>query len=217
MSKLYKFIFNNSPSNLCERLISYLSTDTKFFEDPASYKYHHTYKSGLAIHSYELYSCLKDLVKENKMTYSDETLFLIAIGHDLDKIGTYNYDSVTKQFSFKPTFKGKMFHGEHSYFRLKKYLTNVGYDIEKLDDNELIRICILGHMGDCDRRKVAKAFYHDNVDKYPLLWLTHMADKHSCDLNGQDYLYLLDDKEYKLTDEEYHNIVDPINELGSMN
>lgn len=187
--KLYDIIRQDAPSPLCANLFEKL-IQTKFRSDPASYKHHHTYKHGLLVHSYELYKELCILVEQNNMNISKETLFLIAFGHDLEKIGSYFYNFSTKQYDYK---FHKMFGMSHGEYGFKKLSDHLGEDFKQHPDYELIQVCIYGHMGDYARSKREKQYYHNHVDGCPLLWLTHQADMKSCELNGKDYVGLLEE------------------------
>lgn len=67
---------------------------TDFFESPASTKYHGSFEGGLAQHSLEVFYQLEDkmayLVGENwASVYSHESVAIVALFHDLCKIGRY--------------------------------------------------------------------------------------------------------------------------------
>jgi len=78
-------------------------TDNGYFEAPASTKYHSSFKGGLAKHSYGVYNLfakyLGMLEKRNKNLITDDSAFLIAITHDLCKVGAYIGDSAPYQYN----------------------------------------------------------------------------------------------------------------------
>lgn len=73
-----------------------------FFTAPASTRFHGNIKGGLCTHSVHVYHCLKDYldrqrVKEiYKMSYSDETIALVALLHDVCKINVYKKGTIKK-------------------------------------------------------------------------------------------------------------------------
>lgn len=90
-----------------EGLIAYLEA-TDFFVAPASTQYHCSFPGGLCLHSLNVYKVLKRLVKnfasevvntENKETgevskeivpnYSEDTMIIVGLLHDLGKINFY--------------------------------------------------------------------------------------------------------------------------------
>ncbi|WP_448918357.1 hypothetical protein [Holdemanella biformis] len=74
-----------------------------FFTAPASTRFHGNIKGGLCAHSVHVYHCLKDYldrqrVKEiYKMSYSDETIALVALLHDVCKINVYKKGTRNKK------------------------------------------------------------------------------------------------------------------------
>jgi hypothetical protein len=70
--------------------------DSDYFTSPASTKYHGNYKGGLADHSLAVYDSLTLINKEyrdKENRYSDETLTIVALLHDMCKVNTYIEDS----------------------------------------------------------------------------------------------------------------------------
>lgn len=79
-----------------DKLLEYLiSPQSDFFSAPASTRYHGSYAEGLVEHSLNVYYCLKDyLARERckeiyKMDYSEETIAIVALLHDICKINCY--------------------------------------------------------------------------------------------------------------------------------
>ena len=121
-----------------DKLLEYLMSErSDFFTAPASTKFHGDYDMGLVTHSVNVYYCLKDYLSrarclsEYKMNYSDETIALVALLHDVCKINCYhkylrnvkNEEGVWEQvaaFNFEdPEPFG---HGEKSVFLISKFL-----------------------------------------------------------------------------------------------
>lgn len=173
-----------------DKLLEYLlSEKSDFFTAPASTKYHGDYNMGLVTHSINVYYCLKDYLSrarclsEYKMNYSDETIALVALLHDVCKIKCYhkylrnvkNEEGVWEQvaaFNFEdPEPFG---HGEKSVFLISKFL--------RLTNEEAYAIRF--HMGFSEEgsgRNAGKAF-----EKYPLALALNIADMEAS--------YYVDDK-----------------------
>ena len=82
-----------------DALLEYLcSKQCDFFTSPASTRFHGSYEGGLLEHSLNVYDCLKDYLARSrcaetyKMNYSEETIALTALLHDLCKANTYKVD-----------------------------------------------------------------------------------------------------------------------------
>lgn len=173
-----------------DKLLEYLLSDkSDFFTTPASTKYHGDYDMGLVTHSVNVYYCLKDYLSrarclsEYKMNYSDETIALVALLHDVCKIKCYhkylrnvkNEEGVWEQvaaFNFEdPEPFG---HGEKSVFLISNFL--------RLTNEEAYAIRY--HMGFSEEgsgRNAGKAF-----EKYPLALALNVADMEAS--------YYVDDK-----------------------
>ena len=76
-----------------ERLIAQLE-GSDFFEAPASAMYHNAFKGGLCAHSLNVYWALKNICEAmyddtNPCPYDDNTLMIVALFHDFDKMNKY--------------------------------------------------------------------------------------------------------------------------------
>ncbi len=81
-------------------LLAYLCSEScDFFTAPASTRYHGAEVGGLCRHSLNVYDCLVDLMNRKRMKdvygvhYSDESIAIAALLHDLCKINFYRVDS----------------------------------------------------------------------------------------------------------------------------
>lgn len=79
-----------------DRLLAYLqSAASDFFTAPASTRFHGSFEGGLVEHSLNVYHCMKDYlcrdrVKEvYQLSYSEETIAIVALLHDFCKINIY--------------------------------------------------------------------------------------------------------------------------------
>lgn len=75
-----------------EGFIAYLES-TDFFSAPASTQYHCSFPGGLCLHSINVYKALVKLNQAFGNTYKDDTLLLVGLLHDLDKILKYERTS----------------------------------------------------------------------------------------------------------------------------
>ncbi|MCH5193863.1 MAG: HD domain-containing protein [Oscillospiraceae bacterium] len=79
-----------------DKLLEYLlSNQSDFFTAPASTKFHGAYEGGLLEHSLNVYHCLKDYLSRERaksvynMNYSEETIAVTALLHDICKVNFY--------------------------------------------------------------------------------------------------------------------------------
>jgi len=78
-----------------DKLLAYLTDQSDFFTAPASTRFHGSYEGGLCEHSLNVYSCLVDFLARPRMKemygieYSDESVAIAALLHDLCKINFY--------------------------------------------------------------------------------------------------------------------------------
>ena len=173
-----------------DRLLEYLeSKNSDFFVAPASTRFHGDYESGLAVHSVNVYRCLADYLARERskseygMNYSDETVAIVALCHDVCKINCYhkylrnvkNEEGVWEQVpSYNFEDPEPFGHGEKSVFLLSKFL--------RLTNEEAYAIRF--HMGFSEEgngRNAGRAF-----EKYPLAFALYVADMEAS--------YYLDDK-----------------------
>ncbi|MGN1480664.1 hydrolase [Porcipelethomonas sp.] len=82
-----------------DKLLNYLmSEQSDFFTAPCSTRYHGAYAGGLVEHSVNVYECLKDYLSRQHckevygMNYSDETVALVSLLHDVCKMNFYSVD-----------------------------------------------------------------------------------------------------------------------------
>ena len=81
-------------------LLAYLCSEScDFFTAPASTRYHGAEVGGLCRHSLNVYECLVDIMNRKRMKevygihYSDESIAIAALLHDLCKINFYRVDT----------------------------------------------------------------------------------------------------------------------------
>ena len=89
-----------------KEFLDYLcSSKSDFFTAPASTRFHGNYEGGLCEHSIHVYECLKDYCTRNRVMneyglhYSDETIAIVALLHDVCKINCYKISYRNKKIN----------------------------------------------------------------------------------------------------------------------
>lgn len=160
-----------------DKLLDYIC-QSDFFIAPASARYHSAYDGGLVSHSVNVYHCLKDYMSRERvkgvygLDYSDETIAIVSLLHDLCKIGCYKAgvrnvkeNGVWKQV---PTYNFDdpmpYGHGEKSVYIINGYM--------RLSREEAFAIRYhMGFSGNEDKNSVGKAF-----EMFPLAFALSVAD-----------------------------------------
>ena len=169
-----KFITREGADKLLEYLTSPASD---FFTAPASTRYHLSREGGLLEHSLNVYHCLKSYLEraENKfsLSYSDETIAIVSLLHDVCKIKCYkkgkrNVKDETGKWISVDTFEYDdtlpYGHGEKSVYMISPYM--------QLTREEAFAIRYhMGFSGGEDVRNVGKAF-----EMFPLAFALSTAD-----------------------------------------
>jgi len=157
---------------------------TDFFTAPASTRYHGAYEGGLVVHSLNVYSQLKRLCEFYDCEASRESIAIVALFHDLCKIGTYKkelrwrkndqnqweqYETYTRSEDFK--YGG---HGSKSVYLVQHFM--------RLDPDEAAAINC--HMGQWEATQYGNPseVYEENR----LAWLLHVADEAATYINDKE-------------------------------
>lgn len=162
-----------------DKLLDYLINKCDFFISPASTRFHGSYDGGLAQHSLNVYHCLKDYLSRPrvrelyKMSYSEETIAISALLHDLCKTDTYKRDfrNVKNEagvWERIPTYRTEdelpYGHGEKSVYMISGFM--------RLTREEAMAIrWHMGFSGPEDNNLVGRA-----LEKYPLAFALATAD-----------------------------------------
>jgi len=174
----FKKIFkDNIKRDGAKEVLDFLDT-TDFYTSPASTRYHGNFEGGLVAHCVKVYNrFLKmvtdefgaDFVKQNA-----ESLAIIALLHDVCKIGTYKKDkrNVKKDgvwhevpyYSYEDSLPYG--HGEKSVYMLSGFM--------RLTRDEAM--AINWHMGAFDARAREGSTLSSAFVKFPLALLFHAAD-----------------------------------------
>ena len=163
-----------------DKLLEYLlSPASDFFTAPASARFHSSVEGGLVRHSLNVYDCLvgylgSDHVKNDlHLEYSDESIAIVSLLHDLCKIGVYKKgfrnvkdDKGVWQRVDTYEFDDPMpyGHGEKSVYMITPFM--------KLTREEAFAIRYhMGYSSTEDARNVAAAF-----EMFPLSFALSTAD-----------------------------------------
>lgn len=163
-----------------EQLLEYLlSKNCDFFTAPASTRFHLSVESGLLHHSLNVYYCLKSYLERERvknvygLEYSDESIAIVALLHDICKVNTYkgsfrNVKDDNGVWQKVPTYEVNdtlpYGHGEKSVYIISGYM--------KLTREEAFAIRYhMGFSSGDDERNVGKAF-----DMFPLALALSFAD-----------------------------------------
>ena len=162
-----------------DKLLEYLeSPASDFFTAPASARYHSSYEGGLCEHSLNVYDCLVSYLKSDRakrfgFEYSDESIAIAALLHDLCKIGVYkkgfrNVKDERGTWQRVDTFeyddKLPYGHGEKSVYIVSGYM--------RLTREEAFAIRYhMGYSSTEDPRNVSAAF-----EMFPLAFALSTAD-----------------------------------------
>lgn len=174
-------IFNaNIKREGADRLLEYLlSSGSDFFTAPASARYHGSYKGGLVEHSLNVYDCLKSYLERERvkneygLAYSEESIAIVSLLHDLCKINCYKEGSRNVKdekgvWHSVPTYnyedKLPYGHGEKSVYIITGYM--------RLTREEAFAIRYhMGFSGNEDKNTVGNA-----LEMFPLAFAVSVAD-----------------------------------------
>lgn len=93
--KIIKILKDNVKREGIDRLLFFLE-ESDYYEAPASIQYHSNEKGGLAEHSLSVYNILKEKNDRYGKEYSEETIAIVGLLHDVCKINFY------KEKEFEP-------------------------------------------------------------------------------------------------------------------
>ena len=162
-----------------DKLLEFLmSSASDFFTAPASARFHSSYEGGLVDHSLNVYDCLDSYLKSDRakgfgFEYSDESIAIVALLHDLCKIGVYkkgfrNVKDERGAWQRVGTFEYDdqlpYGHGEKSVYIISGYM--------RLTREEAFAIRYhMGYSSTEDARNVSAAF-----EMFPLAFALSVAD-----------------------------------------
>lgn len=163
-----------------DELLKYLlSPNCDFFTAPASTRFHLANEGGLAEHSLNVYHCLHDYLDRSRvrqeygLSFSAETVAIVALLHDLCKINVYqksmrNVKDKTGTWTQVPSYDFNdplpYGHGEKSVYIISGFM--------KLTREEAFAIRFhMGFSNTDEKNNVSSAF-----EKFPLAFALSVAD-----------------------------------------
>lgn len=166
-----------------DKLLEWLcSSGCDFFTAPASTRFHSSYEGGLLQHSLNVYDCLcdylsTDMAKNFGMDFSEETVAIVALLHDLCKVNLYRVSYRNKKndetgqwekvpfYEFHETLPYG--HGEKSVYIISGFM--------RLSRDEAMAIrWHMGFSGEENVNTIGTA-----LEMYPLALAVHIADMHA--------------------------------------
>ena len=174
-------IFNENIKRAgADQLLEWLdSPRSDFFTAPASTRFHSSYEGGLLQHSLNVYDCLKaylstDMARGFGMDFSDETIAIVALLHDICKVNLYRVSYRNKKNDETGQWEKVHFyefhemlpygHGEKSVYIVSGFM--------KLSRDEAM--AIRWHMGFSGEENVNTI--GNALEMYPLALAMHIAD-----------------------------------------
>ena len=161
-----------------DNFLNYL-LKTDFFTAPASTRFHGSHEGGLLEHSLNVYHCLKDYLERDRtkqlyrMNYSEETIALCALLHDVCKVIFYKTDYRNAKNERGEWEKVPYYtiddtlpygHGEKSVYIISGFM--------RLTREEAFAIRYhMGFSGVEDKNSIGKAF-----EMFPLAFALSVAD-----------------------------------------
>lgn len=163
-----------------DKLLNYLiSEQSDFFTAPCSTRFHGSYAGGLVQHSINVYNCLKDYLSRQRtkdvygMNYTDESIALVSLLHDVCKMNFYSVDyrnakneqGVWEKVPYYTINDQLPYgHGEKSVYIVSGFM--------RLTREEAFAIRYhMGFSGIEDRNSIGKAF-----EMFPLVFALSVAD-----------------------------------------
>jgi hypothetical protein len=171
-----------------EELVSYLKSETDFFEAPASSNNHGNYKGGLLEHSLVVYDNLKTILTVFHVDINEDTLIIVSLLHDLCKANFYKADTRNVknehgQWEKVPYFsiddETPLGHGEKSVIILQRYIPLTMEEV----------MAIRWHMAGFDdgaKSYAGNLALNGAMNKYPLIAALHMADLAAVNLRKRE-------------------------------
>lgn len=163
-----------------EKLLAYLTGENSdFFNAPSSTRFHGSYEGGLLEHSLNVYHCLVDYLERQRtkelynMNYTEETIAIVSLLHDLCKVNFYTVDyrnakndqGVWEKVPYYTINDQLPYgHGEKSVYIISGFM--------RLTREEAFAIRYhMGFSGTEDKNNVGKAF-----EMFPLAFALSVAD-----------------------------------------
>lgn len=175
-----KIYFENIKRDGAEKLFDYLE-NSDFFTAPSSSRFHSNFEGGLVLHSINVYNRLLALIKmdygeEYERVFSNETIAIVSLLHDLCKIDYYevSYRNTKNEFGewvkvpyYTINDKMPYGHGEKSVYIVNGFI--------RLTREEAM--AINWHMGGFDLRVKGGSYSQGEAyNQFPLCVYLQVAD-----------------------------------------
>ena len=167
-----------------DQFLSWLN-DSDFFEAPASTKYHGAYKGGLCEHSLQVYDNLVNINNQEgkKVNYTDTTLKLVALLHDISKTNFYELyfrnvkNEITNQWEKVPEYRirdnnNRFIFGNHE--QNSEFIAHTFFPLSAEESCAILHHH--GGMGHDSSQVDLTPIYN----KYSLCCMLHVADLLAC-------------------------------------
>lgn len=163
-----------------DKLLKYIES-TDFFTAPASTRFHGSYEGGLVDHSVNVYHCLKAYLDSERarevynMKYTDESIAIVALLHDLCKANFYAVDyrnaKIDGEWQRVPYYTVKeefpYGHGEKSVFLISRFMYIEPFEAMAIRYH-------MGFSGIEDKNTIGRVF-----ESFPLAFALNVADMES--------------------------------------
>lgn len=163
-----------------DKLLKYIES-TDFFTAPASTRFHGSYEGGLVEHSVNVYHCLKAYLDGERarevynMKYTDESIAIVALLHDLCKANFYAVDyrnaKIDGEWQRVPYYTIKeefpYGHGEKSVFLISRFMYIEPFEAMAIRYH-------MGFSGIEDKNTIGRVF-----ENFPLAFALNVADMES--------------------------------------
>ena len=158
---------------------------------PASTKFHLSTKGGLVLHSLNVYHRLKELLAlEQDTTYTEESVVLVALFHDISKINFYEIQERNTTDSNGNWIKVPFYQVKENKFIYGSHPQNSAYMLSKFIDISFEEsLAILQHEGSFEAygNPALTATTTEAFKKSRLALLLHQADLYAtCAMEGID-------------------------------
>lgn len=173
-SEFEKAVKANITRDGIEDLMDWLE-QSDFYTAPASTRYHGAFEGGLVMHSLNVYCQLRRLCEFYDVEASDESIAIVALFHDLCKVGFYKIemrwkkDENDKWVQYETYKHDEDFayggHGSKSVYLVQSFMKLAPYEAAAIN-------C---HMGQFDATVYSNP--SEVYAKNPLAWLLHVADE----------------------------------------
>lgn len=157
-----------------DNLLDWLS-QSDFYTAPASTRYHGAFEGGLVMHSLNVYCQLKRLVEFYECEASPESIAIVALFHDLCKVGFYKTEmrwrkDENDKWEQYATYKhDEDFayggHGSKSVYLVQSFIQLAPFEAAAIN-------C---HMGQFDATQYSNP--SEVYSRNSLAWLLHVADE----------------------------------------